>query len=93
MNRVESEGSLWLLDDEQGRYCRMPKQEGPRWSPPEKDWGGETAGPLQDLKWHPMSGWEIRPVFDGTRLVIYLDDEREHCITAPIPREAGSANG
>lgn len=57
--RVESKGSIWLLDDDLGRYARMPKTEGPRQSPPGADWGGRTAGPLEDLCWHPMVRWQI----------------------------------
>lgn len=58
--RVETKGSIWLLDDDLSRYARMPKQEGPRYSPPGEDWGGVDAGILQDLVWHPMERWEIR---------------------------------
>lgn len=58
--RVETKGSVWLLDDDARRYARMPKHEGPRLSPPDADWGGADAGPLEDLKWHPMDAWEIR---------------------------------
>lgn len=52
-------GSVFLLDEDRGCYCRMPKHEGPRLSPPGEDWGGEGAGILEDLRWHPMERWEI----------------------------------
>lgn len=60
MNRVETKGSVWMLDDDQLRYARMPKHEGPRLSPPGADWGGSGACALQDLVWHPMVRWEIQ---------------------------------
>lgn len=31
--RVESVGSIWLMDEDNGRYIRLPKSEGPRPSP------------------------------------------------------------
>lgn len=59
MNRVETKGSVWMLDDDAGRYCRLPKQEGPRLSPPGEDWGGPDAGALQDVVWHPLQWWAV----------------------------------
>lgn len=69
MHRVESKGSIWMLDDDHARYARMPKQEGPRWSPDGEDWGGPGAGPLEDLSWHPMLDWEIRDRWLGAYAV------------------------
>lgn len=68
--RVESKGSIWLIDEVASRYARMPKYEGPRLSPPGEDWGGVTAGSLEDLKWHDMESWKIvdNPIM-GYRLV------------------------
>lgn len=60
--RVTTDGSVWVLDDDQNRYARMPRHEGPRKSPPGEDWGGSEAGPLEDLQWHDMASWEIREV-------------------------------
>ena len=49
--RVETAGSIWLIDEANRRYCRFPKQEQPR---------PESRGVLQDLVWHPFTGrWEI----------------------------------
>ncbi len=60
MTRVETMGSIWMLDDDNQRYARMPKTEGPRWSPEGEDWGGPGAGALEDLTWHEMTGWRIK---------------------------------
>lgn len=66
--RVETLGSVWLIDDVEKRYCRMPKSEKPR----ENGWGDETAGVLQDAVWHAFEGgWWIS---DTTgRLVIQVE--------------------
>lgn len=86
--RVESWGSLWFLDDDTNEYLRTPKHEGPRQSPTGHDWGGPAAGPLQDLVWHPMTGWRI----EGGRL--YVDLPSGLFVSAPVdpstrdPREA-----
>lgn len=87
MTRVETRGSFWLLDDDNGRYCRMPKREQPR----EHGWGGPEAGPLEDLKWHPMTGWEILEA--SGRLIVHLptDDERGVWVSAPGARIIGNA--
>lgn len=65
--RVESVGSIWLIDEYEKVYCRMPKVEGPRLSPVGKDWGGPGAGALQDLVWHDFIEWYIatEPVYAG----------------------------
>jgi hypothetical protein len=84
--RVESFGSYWFLDDDAGEYLRMPKQEGPRERGPNgEDWGGPDADEgLQDLKWHPMYGWEKRNVGPIERLVIFVDPDHELVVTAPL---------
>lgn len=56
ISRVETLGSVWLLDDDNHRYCRMPRQEGPR---EDGDWPDPTGGPLEDLTWHAMTSWRI----------------------------------
>lgn len=99
--KVESFGSFWFLDDDAGECLRMPKQEGPRERGPNgEDWGGPEAGELEDLKWHPMYGWEKRTVGVFERLVVFTDPEREHVVTAPLrpapivwPTELGEAGG
>lgn len=52
--RAESNGSIWLLDDDRGVYMRMPKSEGPRDPYPDQ------SPTLDDLRWIPMNGWEVR---------------------------------
>lgn len=65
--RITTDGSVWLIDEDAGRYCRMPKREGPRWSPDGEDWGGPKASPgLQDLVWHDCLHWELRDEFATT---------------------------
>lgn len=57
MTRVETEGSYWLIDEDGDRYCRLPKQEGPRlpgW------WDDPTGTSLEDLKWHDMVAWWVQ---------------------------------
>lgn len=52
MIRVETKGSMWIIDDDLGRYMRMPKEEQPRpdhWS----------QGALEDLTWHDMKSWRL----------------------------------
>lgn len=86
--RVESVGSVWFFDDDAGEYLRMPKTEGPRGKGPNgEDWGGREAGALEDLRWHPMHGWEVVPRLYGRRqLVIHLEaDPDGHVIVAPLP--------
>lgn len=92
--RLETEGSLWWFDDTAHKYLRMPKQEGPRKSPPGEDWGGVGAGSLQDLVWHDMVRWEVRVVgsaesFRYRQLIIWIDDPDIHggnarVVTAPV---------
>lgn len=82
--RIESVGSIWFLDEAGGEYLRLPKTEGPRESPEGEDWGGPDAGGLEDLKWHPMFGWE-RKVYGMTeKLVIFTDEAHEMCVSAPL---------
>jgi hypothetical protein len=53
--RIESFGSIWEIDEDDLRYRRFPKWEGPR----EKMEWGTTEGPLKDFEWHPYSEWRI----------------------------------
>ena len=55
---VETNGSVWWLDDGDMTYMRLPKSEMPR---ERAEWSDERAGVLQDAVWHPMTGWRIRP--------------------------------
>ena len=52
MRVVESQGSYWYLNEDEGWYIRTPKAEGPResgeWREP------EPGDPLYDLERHPM---------------------------------------
>ena len=69
--RVETLGSIFVIDEDLERYCRFPLQEGPRERP---EWGGPDAGDLQDLVWHDYAGgWFIHPITD--RLVIRVREE------------------
>jgi len=43
---------MWFIDQELGRYLRMPKEEVPR----NPEW---SAGMLQDLVWHDYERWWI----------------------------------
>ena len=82
MTRIESVGSIWLLDEEQSRYMRMPKREEPR----PNGWGGPDQEQLQDLVWLPFIGWRIDP--ERLQLRIHTHDN-EHgkpmCVVAPMP--------
>lgn len=84
MIRVETLGSMWLIDDVERRYCRFPKHEGPRDRP---EWGGPDAGALQDIVWHDFAGdWTIFP--DG-RLGIQVEKRGGDlwwCVFAPDAR-------
>lgn len=84
--RVETLGSIWFIDEIEGEYIRMPREEGPRRPGPNgEDWGGADADPgLQDLVWHKQYGWEIRPGEAISRLVIFTDPEHEYVVTAPL---------
>lgn len=87
--KVESAGSFWLIDEENCRYLRMPKHEGPR----ENGWGAADQGALADLTWHPFIDWRKSddPVF-GRRLMIHTHDDpttgKPMYVVAPIHQEA-----
>lgn len=71
MRRVVTDGSVWLLDEPAGRYMRMPRTEQPR----PNGWGSAAAGPLQDLVWHPMTGWAVELRLGVEHLVIRRYDD------------------
>jgi hypothetical protein len=81
--RVESLGSVWFFDEDAREYLRMPKNEGPRSSPEGEDWGGPTAGPLEDLTWHPYEQWAVVPKAFQDILVISVPDS-DLGVVAPI---------
>ena len=85
--RVESKGSVWLIDESSKRYCRMPKNEQPR----KPDWGGPEAGPLQDLVWHDYIEWGIGSVWWGPsdHLWIRYGEGLDQCLYAPRAQVAG----
>lgn len=57
---VESKGSMWYFNETERKYIRAPKTEGPRWSPPDRDWGGPNAEPgLQDLVIHEFETFTV----------------------------------
>lgn len=83
MDRVVTSGSVWLLDAG-GRYCRMPRHEGPRENP---EWGGRDAGVIADFIWQPMSGVGVidRGGKPCLRLMPVDGEDRENGIsTGPI---------
>jgi hypothetical protein len=85
MVRVETVGSVWLIDETEGRYCRFPLEEKPR---ERAEWGDERAGDLQDLVWHDFAGqWRIDDytgrLFIETR---WSEDEGWWVVTAPRAR-------
>lgn len=86
--RVESLGSMWLIDEIDMVYMRLPKGEGPRKSPDGADWTGPGAGILQDYVWHPFESWAIEEHHcwigkhaDGT--LIEIDDHPVLVIRRP----------
>ena len=66
---VETMGSVWLLDEDNCVYLRMPKHEGPR----SNGWGAADQGDLADLVWHPFESWEIADRFGQPILMIHTD--------------------
>lgn len=89
VTRVETLGSLWMIDNDLRRYCRFPKHEAPRERP---EWSDERAGRLRDSVWHDFAGsWEVDQY---GRLVIQVYEEREtgtpdprwFCVFAPYAR-------
>lgn len=89
VTRVETKGSIWVIDNDLRRYCRFPKHEGPR---ERSEWGGPEAGALQDAVWHNFEGdWWVDPEFGWrpARLMIQTDrdgDGRWLCVVAPEAR-------
>jgi hypothetical protein len=94
LTRVQSRGSLWVLDEDLLRYCRFPLNEAPRERP---EWGSADAGALQDAVWHPYVSWRLsdHPVSIGGRyhapdamplLVIDLGDDDGNRVAAPNAR-------
>lgn len=97
MKRIETDGSVWLIDEGAMRYCRFPKTEAGRELP---EWGDERAGVLQDAVWHDMSRWlmteestfliqmgddmnDLWPFTEPARLIIHGADGRR--LSAPNP--------
>ena len=70
--QIETLGSMWFIDEDQKRYLRMPKTEGPRapgwWELP------EPGDPLNDLEWHSMVDWQIAPS-DLGQMILYIEYE------------------
>lgn len=82
MRRIETVGSVWVIDDDLGRYCRFPKSEAPRLNP---KWGGPEAGLLQDAVWHDFTEAYIDWV--RGRLVIEVDKGALTRLSAPMLHE------
>lgn len=79
MRQITSRGSVWMFNEDELLYLRMPRDEQPR----RKDW---SQGPMEDLVWHPYLGWEFRTAGPVTWLVITLAPDGEgRIIKAPMP--------
>lgn len=92
--RVVTDGSVWLIDEDGARYCRMPLTEKPRDPGPDgQDWGGPGAGPLEDLRWHSMTGWYLMPetrpqldfTSDGGPVVLRVETGRQRLVITHDP--------
>lgn len=80
--QIVSLGSIWLIDETEMKYCRLPRTEGPRQSPPGADWGGPGAGELQDNVWLDFITWRIDR--GSSRLVIQINEDKQ--VSAPLTR-------
>ncbi len=86
MIRVETNGSIWTINEGGLLYLRLPKEEKPR---ERSEWGGVNAGPMQDAVWHPFIKWWVGD--DGARTerhnpCLFIEVEPGgpgHTITAP----------
>ena len=65
LTRVVGVASVWLFDDVELVYMRLPRMEGPRERP---EWGDVRAGGCQDNVWHALDDWWVTP--DHRRLVV-----------------------
>jgi hypothetical protein len=81
MIRIESAGSIWLLDG--NRYMRMPREEKPR---DHKEHGGPEAGTLQDFVWHPFTSTYVSFDLGRSPRLVFTDDMRPMA-TAPLQGE------
>lgn len=73
--RIETEGSWWLIDEANLRYCRFPKTEGGREHP---EWGNEDAGRLQDAVWHAFTGRWQHNIGTGLQIETHIDEDGKH---------------
>lgn len=82
ITRVESHGSMWMIDNDLRRYCRFPKHEGPREKP---EWSDERAGKLQDAVWHDFHGDWFIDKMDRLHIQVVVDggDGTWFSVTAP----------
>lgn len=82
--RVETLGSVWLIDETERRYCRFPLEEKPR----ENGWGGPDAGTLQDGVWHDFAGqWYIHDLSGRLIIETHWDpDQGWWIVSAPFAR-------
>lgn len=75
MIRIQTDGSVWLIDEERKLYWRFPLDEAPR-DPVE--YGDASAGVLQDAVPHACERWWVAPVaaaVDGFGNVIHSIDK------------------
>lgn len=91
IQRIETMGSIFEIDEDDLRYRRFPKHEGPREKP---EWSDERAGALQDAVWHPYIEWEFEPAWDymSKALIItfgHNDNGDRLAVSAPRARLIG----
>ena len=77
MERIETIGSFWFLDD--GRYMRTPKEERPRDS---REWPYDAPA-LDDARWIGHNGWYVSMERGAPELFIHTV-ESTHRIHAPL---------
>ena len=80
--RVESEASIWMIDEARSVYMRMPKTEAGR-----ESWFQRGPGHvLADLEWLPMTGWYMARRRSQPRLFIQVPVEGR-VVSAPISED------
>ena len=85
MTRIETTGSIWLIDDDRHVYYRFPREERPRERP---EWGGPDAGALQDAVPHDFVEWWIDPPTGHRPAALRIrttPGDNGRCVWAPNP--------
>jgi hypothetical protein len=81
VQRIESKGSVWLIDEDKMVYLRMPKTEGPREMLP---WYSSSPA-LEDLKWLPYREWKFEENLAGQTVLRIFPPGSLGGIKAPMP--------